>query len=737
VKQGISRVTEIAQSIQQTIHTNVVTTTTQSSMNDPHKDPLVVSLLSQSTSTAGDVSGSNNNNTRDTTTSTSTNSTQYQPEEGLAATIADAFYQKQLAQQRLYAVQQFLDTFDLSAEDAQLLEQYNFEDLSTSNGLSSSTTTATGMAFLQALEHVRDIRQALTHSLGSGDSGSSSSTSNSYTDVSTTNGLGTSSALRMMEGLAQKQERAYERLYHWLQGQLQVFGKGRTLQDESSSILTPYNNDNEQEEDDDTMDHTLQHPFVQRALYVLRNVPAFYRHLIELMAHRRRQEETRKFLLALTVGYHGTPPMERLAHDAVTYTGDMLAFTFRAFSTQADVGHTLIHYQPEEENEQKQGEQTSSSGGADTMHPETENDYTTDDKPLSASAFVSICMSGMARPLKSRIIQVVASLARRPDETETESDDGMIDDFEEEGAVVRHKITQIYDICGLLLFYISAMEKTVTKLKVVDTQAGFTTEEDNNDTLMEQLIGCLKEAARAFEATTRVYCAMLTQLSSQTGDSETSLGHALVVMIAEVRLTSPGFAPDVTCPSAECETQLSMEWVTETVIEACMTCCKVLDDMVVLKQTMDTAQKAGMSSDTSKKLKELVEQTERRLIEALIEEETSKVLSVCGLGPIVNAWRLWKDTPDPGEMVVFPGLSPESMEASLKDFYASLFAPPLPSLDSTIKDPAMRRTARSKIASNVCDMYQSLYEDVQTSGGYDDLSFLGHTPTQVKTLFSV
>ena len=34
--------------------------------------------------------------------------------------------------------------------------------------------------------------------------------------------LGVSSALRMMETLAQKQERAYERLYHWLQKYLHL-----------------------------------------------------------------------------------------------------------------------------------------------------------------------------------------------------------------------------------------------------------------------------------------------------------------------------------------------------------------------------------------------------------------------------------------------------------------------------------------------------------------------------------
>ena len=633
-------------------------------------------------------------------------------EEDLAAALADAFSKRDLARQRLDAVQQFLETFDLSEEDSKLLDNYNFEDIGGTKAVGNLASSAPdGMAFLQALERVREIRDALTQTLGE-----------SRHDSDNRSGLGASSALRMMEGLAQKQERAYERLYHWLQVHLQLFGKGRS-HDESSMM----------DEDDETMDQALQHPFVQRSLYTLRHVTAFYRHTLELIAGRRRQDETRRFLLALTAGYGGAPPMERLAHDSVAYTGDMLAFCFRAFSAEADIARMLIHYHPDEEEDDehdKDGDETNRN--AKTLSGQDDNDYSSE-QPLSASAFLSTSMSGMARPLKSRILQVVATLARRPDENDLESDDGMMDDFDEEGAVVRHKITQIYEICGLLLFYISAMEKTVGKLKVVDEKADLASEE--NDALVEQLVACLVEASRAFEATVRVYCAMLSQLSSQTGEAEASLGNALVVMIAEVRLTSPGFAQDVRCPP-DCEKQLSMEWATETVVEAGMATCEVLDDTIALKQTVAAAKKAGLSIVAAEKLEENIEKTEIKLIEALIEVETSKVLDLCGLGPLAAAWQRWKVSPDRGEMAHHDGLSAEEVEASMKDFYASLFSPPLPSLESAVKDPLMRRTARSKIASNICETYAGIYEDMQTSGGYDDLSVVGHTPAQVKTLFS-
>lgn len=176
----------------------------------------------------------------------------------VAAQLADAFHQRRLAQKRLQAVSSFLERFDLSAADARLLDQYNFEDYHGSQ--------VNGMAFLSALERVRQIRNELSGSM----------------DTSS------SSALRMMENLAQKQERAYERLYSWFQ-----------------SIANSADEDNED---------VWQQDFVKRAFYTLRHVPAFYEHALELLAHSRRSYVTKRFLVALTAG---PAPMEMKAHDPV------------------------------------------------------------------------------------------------------------------------------------------------------------------------------------------------------------------------------------------------------------------------------------------------------------------------------------------------------------------------------------------------------------------------------------
>jgi hypothetical protein len=338
----------------------------------------------------------------------------------------------------------------------------------------------------------------------------------------------------------------------------------------------------------------------------------------------------------------------------------------------------------------------------------------------------------------------VATLARRPDEADNESDDGMDDVFDEEGITARTRLTHLYEICGLLLFYAAAMDKSVQKLDTTDSDSMGDSDLQTSSPAKEKnplvacLLECLTEATKAYEATIRVYGAMLDQLSASTGNSEASLAHSMVLVIADVRMSSPGFSVDVSCPP-DCTAILSIEWATETLVQAALGTCKALDDVVALKQSLAAAKKAGMKILESEKLDEQIDQKEIELIEELVEKETSEVLDLCGLGPLASAWKGWQDVQAEGTLMsAYPGLSPDDAEVGMKEFYSSLYSPPLPSLEATIKDPVVRKSARSKIAGKVCDTYSELYNSMISTGkgGYDDVSFLGHKPEQVNTLFS-
>lgn len=820
---GVAEMSSIARKVDEVIHSNVITASnglpTNSSINNnitanDDTDGMGLdgtttvtttaptSSASAVTSTDDPMSGSEqqeynyNNNGLSigspmSSTSTSSDSA-FKREQRLASVLSDCFMKRNMARKRVEAVHEFLERFDLSEEDARLLDHYAFEDVETSN--------VNGNAFLAALDRVRIIRTELSKAFGTlgdpgiypptkqqqqqshrlSDTATTTLTSSSSLVLSdpTSNRLGTSSVLRMMETLAQRQERAYERLYHWLQRYLQLHENNNNNNNMNTTGTSSYLYD------EDHLDECLSHPFVRKSLTTLRNVPAFYSHLLELIAQSRRTEETRRFLLALTSGYGGLPPIEMRAHDSVVYVGDMLAFCFRAFSVEADVAKGLLLYpsdgtiqEKEDEDEDDDdgegkkegkdgGDDNKGHGGDDGTGPDgrivDDNDDDDDhgymvEKPMSPKEMLHQSMGGLSRPLKSRILQVISNLARRPsgdddddNDDDRESDDGLMNDLDEEGASIRSHLSQLYEICGLLLFYTSALDKSLLKVTSMmmggrgggSTTTGhtdFSIDSGEKNPLVGALLDCLGEATNAYGVTLRVYGAMLEQLTVLTGDSEASLAHAMITRLVEVRKASPGFVRDVDCPEAYDQT-LSLDWACGVLVDAALPACKTLDDTVSLKQSISVARQGGLTDTVVRSLETKLHEREGALVDVLVEKESSDVLDLCGLGTLVTAWDRFQRVYVEGmTMAAYPGLTPDEVESAMKEFYSSLYSPPIPSFENTIKDPTLRKLARTKIANTVCTRYATLYDAMSKpdKGGYDELSFLGHTPQQVATLFTV
>jgi hypothetical protein len=410
--------------------------------------------------------------------------------------------------------------------------------------------------------------------------------------------------------------------------------------------------------------------------------------------------------------------------------GDMLAFAFKAFSTEADLARGLFQYKPDDD---ERGERKSAGSEDDVLNAAAPESMS--DRPMSAIDLLYMSTSGLARPLKSRIIQLVAALARRPGGDDAESDDGLNDDFEEEGAGMRTRITNLYEIGGLLLFYKSVIEKAIQKLDLKGAEV-------NKDSsvvspLIACLIDCLEETTQAYEATSRAYGAMLSQIYSVTGETEANQATSMLSLVSEVRLSSPGFSNGLLCPDA-CATILSLDWVAVTLVDAALFSCSTLDDTLALKQCISDMQKSGLGVVAASKLNESIDEKETELVDLLIETEKQKVLDLCGLGRMASAWDGWQQvtTIDGSPMSAYPGLSQEDAEFGMKSFYASLYSPPLPSLETAVKDPHLRKSARSKIADQICIVYSNLHESMLLHGGYENMSFLAHSPQQVNTLFS-
>lgn len=322
LRQGCSDVARTAQKVKEAIYMPVITTETANTML---QSPATTATITSETNQPGKLNPRRSLMESREEGDEEGDDVATVEEQKLAAVLSDAFLHRDLARQRLNAVHAFLEKFDLSEQDSKLLDHYNFEDATHSlDPLEAASIHHhhqypyeqyhDGLAFLHALERVRKIRYALNQTFGQDSSVAMAEESN--------RGLASSSALRMMESLSQKQESAYERLYHWLQKHLQLFPVATP-----SSSSDPYNNSNNsssQELQEYYSDEALQNGFVLQALYTLRHVPAFYTHLTELIAASRRASVTRRFLLALTAGSLDAPPIEMKAHDSVACTSTSL-----------------------------------------------------------------------------------------------------------------------------------------------------------------------------------------------------------------------------------------------------------------------------------------------------------------------------------------------------------------------------------------------------------------------------
>lgn len=543
-------------------------------------------------------------------------------EHQLASTLAAAFHKRNVAREHLRGVELVLEELDPSPADARLIRHYVFDDIINGHSVNA-------MAFLNALETLSRQLKATAASV---------------------------KTLSYLDTLHVQQEQAYERLYHWLQSYIQA--------------------QQEEDNDDEESPMLLETELVTKSVALLRkHVPAFGNHIVEMIAQERRSWATKHFLLALTQGVNGRPPLEVRAHDAVAYSGDMLAHVFQTVNSLDDICNSILTSNNDDKDESKQDNET------DQFLLDSSEDV------LTPASMLSISTGGLARPLKSRILQVVSSLTRRPDQNGIDSDDD--DDLDLESMDLQTRLERLYDIAGLLLFYRSAMLKTTL---VEDTA------------VVQAVTDCLLETTAGLEATMRVYGATLE--ASTAAANVCRLWQSL----AEWRTTSPGLGADHGLP--QIEPVLSLEWMTETLLAACLPLVQQVTDVALLRHGLRACQVAGLDLVLSQRLEEQLEGLHTTLVDELVERETQKVLDTVGLLDLQgDSW------------------SPHALEEGLTRFYASLYAPPLPSLEGL----EIRRQARLAICQRVTRVYRHLHEVVTNSG---DADLLKHTPEQVETLFT-
>ncbi|KAL7468320.1 hypothetical protein ACHAXS_008621 [Conticribra weissflogii] len=772
----------------------------------------------------------------------------WEEERALASKLHSARHALLEATQRQIAVEAFLDKFDLGETEARLLDHYDFEGFIEGGyrtlhhrghggedgggqltspwshpnaalrviGQPDQSAMEDATAFLDALERLVIIRAELTKTFGgTGIADGADKNKRSYehdnrddddgindddADAALAPGgqLGTHSALRMMEQLASRQQRAHERLYQFLQFYLGIGNAAPSQAHGHHHVPTSSSDMHNQHHrpsdmalyaslgrfhSPDEMDEAYTLPILRRSLHVLRHSPSHHCHALELIAASRRTEVTRRFLLGLTSGYEGMAPMEMRAHDPVAYVGDMLAFAFRAFRVEGELVKSLMTWRDDEEGSDEEedggldasGRAGNKNGAKSKQAAEegevnlNEEDEDRGDVPMDLAEMLAQSMGGLARPLRSRISQVVKSLASQGNTDDhgfggrnglmgraAVMDAGGTNDTDDDGASSSlHRLVAVFSVCGLLKFYGSAVRKALKNLQTSQRRANHDEEEDPyyyceeaKNPFLLACDECLSEAANSYVASLRAYGAML-EFHSGPDETEAQLAQKVIVRISEERVASPGFAEDSllgdgTASSAEKEEdlvskQLSLAFLVGTMIEAAMPYLRTLDDGAAIKAALTSATKCGLKTKESTQWHIQVEEREKILVQTLVDSEANKVLETCGLSTICTALSQMNGVYVEGmTMASYPGLSQSQVEMAMKDFYSSLYSPPIPSFEETIKDPEWRKRARSMTAIKVVEVYRELYEAMKgEKGGYDSVAFLGHDPEQVKTLLSI
>ncbi|KAL3789305.1 hypothetical protein ACHAWO_004856 [Cyclotella atomus] len=699
----------------------------------------------------------------------------WKKEQMLATKLYQAHRSYLNSTKRRIAVEAFLEKFDLSEEETRLLDTFEFQG-----------SQEHSMAFLSALERLAVIRRELGKTFGKGGVADDSimmdetkeeieeEYSSSSSDIMEQRRIGTHSALRMMEQLATRQERAHERLYQFIQTHLGIgmasparnvptssdaMRGGRQLSDplmyrDGNNLLGRFI-------DGDDMDEAYANIVLRRALYVLRNSRERHVHALEMIASSRRTEVTRRFLLALTNGYGGMAPLEMRAHDPVGYVGDMLAFAFRSFRVEGELVKTLFVWEDDYDNRDEAGAAAAAEAksnvedNTDEDGDETKEENEEVSKPMNVLELLSQSMGGLARPLGTRIKQVIKSLESQRQMMEEQVEDVQGDylmdarskmmmesgtnDDEDVATSSMNQIVCLFTICGLLKFYSSAVQNALDKFELMKSNDDFVVGESAKNPFFTTCVESLIEASESYVASLRTYGALLSSNSSPD-TTEAMLAQRLIVRIAEERVASPGFADDSSLPEINVSMkQLSLTFLVSTLVDAAIPYLKSLDDGAALKAAMTSTVKCGLESAEAEKWIDLIEEKEAELVEALVDAESEKVLAVCGLGGIRAALQQMNAVYVEGmTMSSHPGLSQADIEAAMKQFYSSLYSPPISTFEDSIKDPELRKVARSKTAKRVVDEYKSLYQAITSEkGGYADVSFLGHDPDQVNTLLSL
>jgi conserved oligomeric Golgi complex subunit 6 len=544
-----------------------------------------------------------------------------------------------------------------------------------------------------------------------------------------------SAAFELLEVLSQQQESAYERIYHWVHDRLALMEscvEGPGVGGESM------------------METYMCDPVLVQALRALRARPEFLSHCAESLGSIRRSWLLRRFVLALTVGT-GRRPMELASHDAGRYVSDMLAWVHEAIASEKDFLDHLF------ENGQVFSNESSSTlavkdslmdDGDDEFEDKMVDDSIKNLKLADATEMLHHVVEGLARPLRVRLQGVI----------ETQLREG-VDGTHQRG----NALVVTLRLHGLISFY------RFTLWKLLHGGGKDKSKPPAPPSTIESVLSeCAHSSKKAFSQLLDVYSASISRTSTVYPldlSAAAIMEHIkrlteLLTVEADSFLSANDWTDISSLPSNSVESPditkgkddikdvklipQDMDVVLTSILEPLLGLCRTsadgrLDqtDTAILMINNASAMRASIepftvSSAPVGRWTKLLSDEIATWMSVLVKQEAEAVLESSGLSELLRMIQAMAS--QVGTASEMPGLDVTSVGAVMRRFYASLFQIVMPTLDRLIPMDE-RSEARRSIALNIADSHATVHAFVSNpKNGYNDTSFLLHSPEQVRML---
>lgn len=586
----------------------------------------------------------------------------------------------------------FLQRFQLSEEERRALESDDVDD-----------------AFFDALKRIGEIRADCKDLL-----------QNYHQRV----------GLDIMDSLAQRLERGYEKLYRWVQKE------AREMQHHVEVRVT-----------------------FARALNLLRAMPVYYQHCSQEIAQTRRLLLIRRFLAALTRGgVDGTPrPIEMNAHDPVRYVGDMCAWVHQAAASEMDFFRTVLCVDSEDAAAQ------SASAGRPSDNSTATMDEIDPASRVTIETLTADVMAGVSRPLKARVTQSLAS---------------------------NRDVLTIYKLCNVLNFYRDSIHALLFSASPPAEAAAAVVSAANPQTVSPRGSDTQSSVSRGSDPQTPSSAsAANTDHIGETMQElcTTARDNFFLVTSEEARKlsTNPPMAPrDLTPCRAVTQTTGELQQILDLTVSSLTafdetsfekTVAAVLDPVLAAAEKgakdLGESEKAVYMINVWDAVRSCLSKTKLSLArvrsellalqiqhnaDLLVGSQVRSVLKKCGLDIIV-ATIVQRDNAaasaaaDPPAPPSARGKAPlsslarmdlKSLGDLLQAFYSiAMSLPALPHCDR-ILNANLRRATRDSISQRVSASYRYVYGSLvdPVGGGYPPnelAAVLVHTPAQIDTLLNV